>query len=380
MRETVESYLVDEYLSDLSRELTVRGVEKSRRESVLAETREHLAESVGAVAPETAQEVRAVLRQFGDPKRMARQLAATYEQAGSKRRFLWPTLFFLPAYCLFMSGILWFRLFASKLGTGDPDGFVIAGHRFLASGINVATLFLLLCAAIFAWFGYRARRPLFGQFVASASLLTVVSLAWYAATCCPVGVPGSWYEPVSKGQIDRHIAQLRSDIVREGELVAQFQQGEKVFTRAGSPSAVPARLAPGGRFLTPEGLREITIGVPLGELNPSLRLDDWGEAVKAWTDTPYGSGISAAKSEIALSGRDVDFDRLQIAQAQWIRNQPLSTQVALDFHIAGIRIFALTGMAMGMTWIGWVLWLAVRTARRISRKLLYKHLAALEAR
>jgi|GEM_PF-2764599 len=378
MLESIDTYLVKQYLAELKRELVIRSVLGARLEHVMAEVADHLAEAMEAAVPDSEEEVVRVIRQFGDPKRMATQLSAAYEQPESKRRFLWPLAFLIVAFVVFVSRVFSFALFTAKPGSGDPNGFVILGHRFLGNGIWSGTLFLFFCAVAFAWFGFRSRRPLLGQFVAGAALLIAGQTIWYAATSYPVGAGArrqvEWYEPVPRGQIDRHIATLESDIAREQEIGRLLVAGRTVYTTQGSPTAVPASLKVGAGYLTPEGLREVMGGLRPDELHPSLRPSSWKEAVTAWTDRPYETGATFADEAIARVPRDIEFVQLQIDQANWVRTQPLSVQIALDLRMVGLRTAAISGMAMAASWGGWLLWLLSRTFERLRRRLMVRQM------
>lgn len=375
MLESLDSYLVRRYLAELRKELVVGGIHGDRLGQVLAEAQVHLEESMAVAAPQSEQDVIRVIHQFGAAKAMARNLAAEVDRAASMRWHLWPAGFLVVAFAIFVSDVLNFTLFRGKSGTWDPSGIVIAGHRFFPSGLWIGTVFLVACAAVFFALGYRARRLLFAQFAFAAVGLIAVQTVWYSATSYPVAYGmhrrAEWYRPVPRSQANQLLASLRTDITRHFEIQRLVELGQTVFTASGSPARVPAGLMANGNYLLPEGVREVTIGIKPEEMHPSLLTSSWKDAVTKWTERRYGPNGTEADTIIARTPDETEYTQFSIDSLNWIRRQPLGTQIWTNVRMVATYTFALCAMAMLFNWGGWAFFNVVRFVRRVIRRSRY---------
>ncbi len=92
MLETVDQHLIQQYEAELKAELAIQGLSAKQQEETLAEALDHLHEAMEAANPETAEDVKCVISQFGSAKLLAKRLASEHARAASRRRFLWPAV------------------------------------------------------------------------------------------------------------------------------------------------------------------------------------------------------------------------------------------------------------------------------------------------
>ena len=151
--------LISAYLGQLRKELLVQGLPSAKIDEVTSETGSHLGEMLEGASPA---ESAASLKQFGDARALAKGIAAEYERSNRSKRYYWPAVFSLGASLLLQSPVI---------------------NTLALPWIDVC---ILLSAIVLGIMGFRARKPLFGQFVALGIGVLVVWTLWAAATSYPV--------------------------------------------------------------------------------------------------------------------------------------------------------------------------------------------------
>jgi hypothetical protein len=348
--------VVDRYVADLRKELVVCNIKGEKLEAILAETETHLREAMEAAKPQSLKEMQKVLDEFGPAARMAEKLAAEYVRETSKRRYLWP------------AGIvvLYVAVFLSHVFDGTYRPF---------TSVSVSTLVIVAFGVSLFFAGFWARKPLVGQFAATAGALSLCFIAWFVATSYPFRYgpadSSEWYQTVQRGEVDKEVAFINGLIAHEGEVARREKLGKEVFSTANRAHAVPAAFIFRGRYWLPEGIQEITVGLPEEKVSVYCSTESWKEAVQAWNGKQPGHAENEADWNIAMAG--VQTRRLQdgIDNLRWMQTQPLAVQIAADARVMTLPLLMLSGMALVITNGGWVAWLLVRAAGRAVRRKLY---------
>lgn len=375
MLETVDHFLIKTYISELRRELHIRGLNQKRIEEVISETQVHLDESMAAAEPQSEEGVRAVLVQFGDAASLAKRLAAEYDGISSRRKYLLPSAFLVVAFFLFRSPFMFARLFEAPPGTSERNGLWIGNHQLLPV-IWIGTVFLLVCAVILFGMGYRARKPLIGQFAAVAGGLVLAQTIWFGATSYPVAFgmnrKPEYFQPVRRASFDATLARYRANVEAEREVGKRVMLGKQVFTLANLGRTAPPELRARGSYLLPEGVREVTIGIDPAEIHPSLLAPTWKAAVAGWTESRFGPQGTEADWLINMSPREVEYAQYSVDYLLWVHDQPLPVQLALDFRMVAFPTIFTIGVAMLATNGGWIVWLLMRAVGRARRRISYR--------
>jgi len=362
MLETLDQHFIQRYAADLRRELLVQGFNDTRVDEIVGESTAHLEEAMAAAGPQSADEARQVIRQFGSASVLATRLSAEELRPAMRGRFLWPMVFLPPALYLSMNPLPQARIFHGSLYIG--------------------TLYLLISAAILFVMGLRARRPLFGQFAALAVGMIVCQVAWYGATSYPVayGPAGhpEWYEAVPRSGYDREISAMNSGIARERDIIGQISRGQRVFSGAAASKSVPAAFSFQGQYWLPEGVREVGLGIGQENISKGLLTSSWSTAVGAYNGSFGGrTGVTALMwegdaarllrqipEEIAQEQRSMDY-------LKWIRTQPLSVQLLADYRMVQLRTVVFVALGALCTNAGWFVWVLFRMLARLRRRIFY---------
>lgn len=351
MLNTVDQYLVRTYLVDLRRELAIQGLGRKRIEAVLEETYSHLQEAMAAAEPSTDLAAERVIEQFGRAPAMAKALAAQEDRSNAKRRFLWPALYFLAAFLTFtLTPYMMFRFFHDRIWFG--------------------TLFLLISAGVLGALGFLARRPVFSQFAAVAGLLVIGQTGWYSTTSIPVERYG-WYQPVKRADSGRFIDDIQAQIARGNQVIDKVKRGQAVFMASNVAKITPGEFVFRGNYMTPEAVRELTIGIDPDVIQPALFARTWRDAVKAWNEVTPGRGWSGAEEVLRMQPDSIIADQRALANFEWMREQPLIVQLGVDLKMTLLPTSAMGTMALLATNAGWFLWLMLRGLGRVRRRLLY---------
>jgi hypothetical protein len=354
--ETSRNRLVERFLTGLRQELDVEGVPSEKRSQIVEEARNHLAEAIEVSKPVNDDQVRKVIQEFGSQRKLARSLAAEYRHADSKRLFLWPAALAVAALAALYLIKTEYRLWLF----GD---LVWMGSIYL--GVVAIALFAL---------GARARKPLFGQFVALALGLVAAQTSWYAITSYPVahGEPGKpqWYEPVGRSEVARSVVQFRQSIAEEKEIARRLAVGELVFSGKTRRQA-PDFLRYGQSYLLPEGIREMTLGIPPAKLHSSLMTPSWKDAVSEWNKIRYFGNMKETDWIISQVPKDVARSQYSIDFLGWIQRQPLSVQLADDLRMVMPTALNASALAAIATNLGWMFGFLARQVGRLLRRTRY---------
>jgi hypothetical protein len=303
---------------------------------------------------------RQIEAKFGPERTMAKTIAAEYDRSASSRKRLWPLAFSILAI-----GLMW---------APTPLSQWAGSYQFWSH------IFWTLTTAGFIVLGFLARKPSLGQFAALAAGWIVVGTAWAATTCYPVvdspreggRQSNDAIVLVGRSETGEFVAQLNKNISNDFEAVERMKEGKETFA-PGAKQSVPSFLTYNGQYLVPEGLREVTMGIPPAKLHTSLLTPSWDKAVKAWNGPKmyvFGQGknvserMDEATVEIKRSPLEAARWQRSIDYLNWIRRQPLSVQLPLDFQMVSLIAVGAVGIACLLTNLGWLFWLLYRSGRR----------------
>lgn len=349
MLETVDSYLIDGYLAELRKELTVYGLDEAVRTETLNEARQHLEEAVEQAEPERAEDVQALLKQFGSPRAMAKALARE-ASVRRKGRFLWPCV-----------GLAVLQL---------PYVFDVAFPRVFGNSIWLGTVILAASLVFMSVCGFLARRPLVGQFLAFFLGLVVFWTAWYSATSYPMdlGLSAGYVHPVARADYSKRMADMAARRDRELQVPKLMEAGTAAFL-AGRPSEIPSTFKYGDKYWLPEGIHEVFAY----QLDPKgrsvlLTTDSFSKAQTAWT--AY-NGTETEPESIAKRAKDMaNVMSISMNYLKWVKEQPLSVQIPLNLKMTTARSIPLCLISLMFTNLGWGLWLVSRWMGRVRRRVM----------
>ncbi len=352
--------IIRDYLLQLRKELVVLGLSEERVNEVLAETEAHFAEMAADIEATSEFNFQTMVGEFGPADTMAKNIAKEYERSDSTRRFLWPALFTGAMFGLMRLGAPWW------LSPWIPQDLAYKG-------------FLALCVIGFVVLGFLARKPSAGQFVVLGAILVVGGTALTAITSFPVGVYSgsdngkgpSWYQSASRSNPDSFLKQEESDIAKAKLIVERMKVGKSVFVAKNEGQKVPDYLAYNGRYWKPEGLRELSLGIPPGRLGPSLSASTWAEAVQDWNGLEPSQAYNMADWNIKMAPNTIYGDRRTIASFYSSQSRPFMNQLRLDFQVEAAPALFACGCAFLITNGGWLLWLVVQALKCASRRMRY---------
>ncbi len=350
---------ISSYIWRLRRELTIQGLSKKRVDEIATETEAHLVEMVADAQPQNLDAYRRIEEKFGPEGAMARSIAIEYDRAASSRKFLWPAAFMIVAALL--------------MSAPGPLSHWTGTYQFWSH------ICWTLTVVGFIALGFLARRPSLGQFAIIALGWILIGTTWVAATSYPVAEFNSaastetpWFVPVNRAKTGEYLALLNKDISYELEVGQLMNLGKEVFAASNTNPQVPGSLSYNGRYLLPEGVREVIHGVQPARLNPSLLTPSWDKAVEAWNGPKmYVMGVGANQQRMDEATVIMTLSPLEAARWErsidylnWIRRQPLSVQLPLDFRMVWLLALVAVSTACMVTNLGWLLWLLYRTGKR----------------
>ena len=351
-----ETSLISAYLGHLRKELIVQGLPAKKVEEVLSETDSHLEEMLEGAGVEEAP---LLLRQFGNAKALAKSIAAEHERSSLSRWYLWPAGFTFGACLLLKSPVI--------------DTFYRAFAQLPWSGI-----YFIICAIVLGILGFKARKPLFGQFVLVGAGIFIVWTLWAAATSYPVATfrgkseaSPEWYEPISRGHTAEFESRLNMDISREQEIIRRVKLGKAVFSSANVGQAVPVELAFRGQYLLPEAVYELNLDAKPASINRTLLTSSWDEAAKSWNGVGSAQRYTQADWILESTPYNIANDQRSIDYLKWVQAQPFTTQLALDAQMPARRALAFATAALIPTNLGWLLWMFTRAVGRRNRRVKY---------
>jgi|GEM_PF-5729387 len=343
---------VENFVSDLEHELRIEGVAEDNVPIIKEEIRSHLYDAVETQNPTTPSGMRKLLEEFGAAKKLARALANELESAKPKRMFLWPAA--LVAVVALLFALITFP--------------VLPWPHHLWSGSIV--LFFAMPVGLFL-LGYRARRPLVGQFIALGAGWTIMmSLFWLATSVpetCFAGDSLRFQEAVRRAEMDSEIAKQQSYIDRLSLAARRLEAGQAYFNNPiGLP---PADLVVGKRLLLPNGVRDQAMGAQAAGPADIGSLD--GQADAGWGmdwKTKRYDGRTWAETF-----RDEDLQEINERQAaldslKVTSRAPWPVQLAGDVRIAWSICLRFVAFAAVLTNLGWLAWFLLRAIRRERRR------------
>lgn len=347
------------YIWRLRRELTLQGLSRKRVDEIATETEAHLVEMVADAQPQSLDAYLRLEEKFGPEETMAKAIATEYDRAASSRKFLWPAAFMIPAI-----GLMW---------VPTPLSHWTGTYQFWSH------ICWTLIVVGFIVLGFLARKPSVGQFAALAVGWIVVGTAWAAATSYPVAEYNSaastetpWFVPVNRAKTGEYLALLNKDISYEVEVGQLMKVGKEVFVAGTTSPQVPDSLSYNGCYLLPEGVREVIHGVSPAKLHPSLLTPSWNKAVETWNGRKMyvlgtgGNQEPMDEATVIMTRSPLEAARWQrsIGYLNWIRRQPLSVQLPLDFRMVATLALPSAGIACMLTNLGWLFWLLYRSGKR----------------
>jgi hypothetical protein len=346
MVERVDSYLIDGYVAELRKELVVYGLDEAVGSETLNETRQHLQEAVEQAEPERADDVKALLKQFGSPRAMAKALARE-SMARRKGRFLWPCV-----------GLLALQLPFHMILPRVPGTTIWMGSAILAT----ALAFMTVC-------GFLARRALFGQFLAFCLGLVAFWTTWYSATSYPMdmSLSAGYMYPVARVEYSKRMAEMGARRERDLQVPKLMEAGAAAF-KAGKPALIPATFRYKDRYWLPEGVFEVFDYQLDPEWRSTLLTTDSFEKAKAgWVAKRYETETEPEWIS-KLARQSAGTMQESMNYLAWIKDQPLSVQIPLHLKMTAARAIPLCLISLMFTNLGWGLWLVGRWMGRVRRR------------
>ena len=350
----MREHLIRQFLNELGRELEVEGLELKKRAAILAEAQNHLFEAFEAASPADENAAQLVISQFGTARSMGRSLAREDARARSRRRYLWPAL---------VAGI------AIALGP------VLTSWRVGLFGREIwfGTLYLFCCSVLLFILGYRARRPLLGQFLALGAVMLLVRTCWFMATCYPIANT-NYTQFVDRNGVAQHVADMGKMIGQEHLLVSELQFGRQFFSNPVERPA-PSFLRSRDGYKLADGVRETAYG--LRERTGSiLTASTWADAVKEWNRRPYdmtNEGIPGRKTSaevwiLRAPQRIADLQNNLNGLYRSMR-EPWRVRLRWTLQLDAPGLILMIATALISTNMGWLLWLLLAPLGRQIRRI-----------
>jgi hypothetical protein len=299
---------LDGYLATLEQELLVQGFSAKGAETLVEEARAHLEEALECAEARTASTARQVLVEFGSAKRFATTHAQAMRRP-SKSAVLWPCLVLLLLMAL--------------------HNAPLTNHLW-----HYATISLIGGSALIFWFALTARKPIFTGLIACACGFLVVQTAWNTTFATPDQFIDGWTTTVPNSSVAQYEASLKKSLDRLSIGLEQIDLGSQVFTQANRGKPVPAALMYQGAYWSPEGIRELDLGLAPNELSPQLRIRTWDDAVSQWSATERFGAAAEAKRVLISDDSNIGSG---LANLAWVKQQSLLVRCAL-MYVNSLRI------------------------------------------
>jgi hypothetical protein len=349
-----QNRLIQPFLCSLQMELEVEAVSQERAAHILEETKDHLWASMELHSPSNEHEVREVIRRFGDARRMAREFGKTYRTVDSKRVYLWPAL----ASGLFMILIALVPLGQVRvLGANQWLGF------FLIPALVIALAVL----------GFRARRPLLGQFAALATISAAVATLYSTAIGGVPVVYRGFDSPRFGGvipptQINSTRAWLQNQIPPDEKLLDVLTKGV-AFYRNPSKDHVPDFLMTGDRYLRAIQLERILSGSETKAQEYGNAYSDLQGAAEDWHEITWVGGRTQAEAVIERTSTHLAEVRAALTALDGAQREPLWKRIPGFVQEWTPKALTFSLMAMFITNLGWLAWFVVGKSIRWARRL-----------
>jgi len=213
------------------------------------------------------------------------------------------------------------------------------------------------------------------EFGVLAIALTIVQTVWLSATAYPVSHTSrrdmTYVEFVGRSNVVSQVEDWNKAIVSQRGISDTVSAGKLLFQKTNVRHVVPNKFMAGSRYLLPEGIREVGLGVSPKKMNPSLMVGTWSEAVSQWNADPSHS-VGASADQILESTPDsISYLSLSIAHLNDIRNKPMLAQVGLTLPWISTVTFSSCAIAAAAMNAGWLFWCLYEVGRRIYRRRTY---------
>jgi len=349
-----QNRLIQLFLGSLQRELEIEAVSQERTTLILEESKDHLWESMELHSPSNEREAREVIRGFGNARRMARELGKAYRTADSKRPYLWPAL----ASGLFAILIALVPLGQVRvLGANHWLGFYLIPPLLMALGV----------------LGFRARRPLLGQFAALAAVSAAVATLYLTAIgSVPVAYRGfdspQFGGVIAPTQINPTRTWIQAHIPPDEELLDALKKGV-AFYRNPSKDHVPDFLMTGDRYLREAQLERIVSGSETKAQNYGNAYRDLKGAAEDWHEITWVGGRTQAEAIIQRTTIHLAEARAALTALDGAQREPLWKRIPGIVQVSAPAAFTFSLIAMLITNAGWLAWFVVGELTRWARRL-----------
>lgn len=350
MPRSERSFHIEGFLNGLERELRIEGMAEDSVPLILEEMRSHLHDAMEEEPDLTESRARLLLQEFGGARKLARSLAAECERAKGRRAYPWPALIV--------------GLVALTFGLVPIGNLVIVGSNYwFGDGILWSVLAALLAL------GYRARRPLFGQFVGLAAIWIPAVTLFYLFTSVPEVYEGfenpKFQGTVLRSEIASELRFQQHRVDQEDTTIAELRQGAAYYRHPAGPP--PSFLVYNGRFVLPDGLRQLN-GVTGPGIQKGDTVSNFSEAARRWTVINYVGNRTEAEGLADMLLQDSTEFHAAIDGLRAKAQTSVVTQIAPDLVLVTRQCLPCCFVTCILTNLGWLCWLIVRKVKRALRR------------
>jgi hypothetical protein len=349
-----QNRLIQVFLGSLQRELEIEAVSQERTALILEESKDHLWASMELASPSNEREAREVIQGFGDARRMARELGKTYRTTQSRRVYLWPSV---------ASGL--FGIFMALVPLGQVR--VLGANHWL--GFFVIPPVVIGLAVL----GFKARRPLLGQFATLAAFSVAAATCYWAAIGGVPVVYRGFDSPRFGGvcppaQIRTNRAWFLNQISPDEKLLDALTKGV-AFYRNPSKDHVPGFLMTGDRYLRAVQLERIVSGSETKAQEYRNAYPDLQGAAADWHAITFAGERTQAEAIIERTATHLAEVHAALAALDGAQQEPLWKRVPAFVQVSTPVALTLSLIALLITNAGWLAWLVVGELTRWARRL-----------
>ncbi|HEY3782712.1 MAG TPA: hypothetical protein VGL56_16640 [Fimbriimonadaceae bacterium] len=338
MSDVFAKKVISGYSKELEKELYIRGVPAEKSKAVLNETEAHLCEMFEETKLANPETYGQLLKQFGAAKKLAKGIAAEIERSRASRPFLWPSAISLVA-------------------------LLVVSERW-AGLWSLLFLYLLLIAA-----GFISRKPTIGQFAALGLVTTALLGPWIGLFNFPVGQysnsgsPVPYKQYVSGKELPKFLNDVMTQISEETLIIDETTQGTDYFKKILGEGRLPSFIQFQGSYLTPSGVKTVhesgSDSLLPGQLKPSLT-----DVMDVWNNGRSARLVKLDEQQKISRRRDM------LASIELIKSQPV-TRLRIGLVLALPMSLELSGLALCLTNLGFLLWALLRDLKRLWRRIKY---------